>query len=151
MAKDLIRSKAFLSRNEKRDAIELVMDGEVVKIGVRQPTLKERNQILNAGGITTKGEVKSIDDATAMRIKAVTICAVDLESGERIFDGGDSDQFLAQPAGGWFDRLADRCLAQLHGGASIECGCGAILSAGAKFCSACGKPAPDPVEEAAKN
>jgi hypothetical protein len=117
-AKDLIRQRAFSSRNARNKIVKLKMDGEETEVLVRQPTLKQRSAIIEAMGELDKdGNTKSVAKAMEGKLLAILYCACDPESQPPftpLFTAQDRENLLAQPAGGWLDELAGECLSMLQ-------------------------------------
>ena len=71
------------------------------EIGVRQVTLFERAQISKASNRSQTPEEQAKANALV-----VQLAAVDPDTGERLFTPADMAGLIAQPSGGWVDRVA---------------------------------------------
>lgn len=109
--RDLIRGKTVGGKKDfRRKELELVIDGEPVKVAIRVPSVAERQAIFKAGQMDSKG---MIGDMAALQIETVLCCAVDPETGVNVFERADVENFKGQPSGGWFDTLAAAAAAML--------------------------------------
>jgi hypothetical protein len=93
-------------------ATEIVeIDG--TKFEVRSPSIKQREDIMNAAGIHASASGKERDDkisAASMQVLTIIYMVYDPETGEKVFDLADRDVLLEQPIGGWVDILAGACM-----------------------------------------
>lgn len=94
--------------------IAVEVDGVKHTFEVRTPSIAERGQIMKAGGYNADGTIQSIEGIFRAQCVAIIKLAVDPDSGERVFEDADIDDLLAQPAGGWVDRLGRVAIGMLN-------------------------------------
>lgn len=85
---------------------------EGIEVEVRQPTIKERNKLL--------AECRG-DDGTLDEMEFILQCAIrfvyDPESGEAVYEEGDYDALVSQPAGDFVDQFGGEAIELLTLGA----------------------------------
>jgi hypothetical protein len=80
--------------------------GDGVVVEVRQPSIKARAAIFKAA--KALGGKDALEPAQ-LQVEAVMLCTF-LEDGAPAFEPSDRDALFEQPAGGWFDKLAEAAL-----------------------------------------
>lgn len=106
---------------------EVIEDGEVVglehigyeeepiKVGVRQPSLRERNALVK-GSTGEDGEL----DSSLFIVNATKMLTFDPETREPIYNDIDVEQLLDMPAGEFPDQFSEHALALLSLGVDDE-------------------------------
>jgi hypothetical protein len=84
--------------------------GDGAMAEVRQPSIKARAAIFKAA--KAMGGQEEIELAE-LQAEAVIRCTF-LEDGRPAFEAEDRESLLEQPAGGWFDKLAEKALELLN-------------------------------------
>lgn len=105
MSKDAIRSKLLASN--KTPIIVIDIDG--VKVGVKKPTVSERESL----AAKSKGDADLVAEAI---IKLV----VDIETGLPIFDDTDKAELLNQEVGGTIDTLGPKIIEAISGNKDVK-------------------------------
>lgn len=83
-----------------------------IHVGVRQPTVRERNKMIN--------QCRNKDTGVIDELEFVILCAINLaydpESGENLYEKSDYDSLVNQPAGDFLDQLGELAVSMLTQG-----------------------------------
>lgn len=100
----------------RRTKVEVTVGDEAVVFEVRQPTLDDRDKIINEKSVGRQ------------LVEAVIACAIDPDTGGRAFAAEHRDALLSQPAGSWVDDLGKAALELVNPEAALGKGSGATAN-----------------------
>lgn len=145
------RLREFLtsSRMGRMEIVKLKnRDGEEISVGVVQGSLELKQAI---GGVLAKGSKNQGEQDKQIRSRVVIECAVNPETGERLFDECDQEALTTLPCG-WVNQISEIAIKMLSPPTAAKCEkCGTDVALGARFCASCGEKLPGPLEVATKN
>lgn len=152
----LLAGELLGSRNARVRVVEVEINGKKVRVGVRQVSIKQRNELRR---IATSSNP---DAGLRADVQAVIDAAVDPDTLEPLFERAHFDSLLAQPSGGWVDVVAREAALMMRGPSGVRCEakvgdgdnaheCSTELVPGALHCHMCGASAPDQIESVEKN
>lgn len=100
--KDKLRQATVGSpKNFKSKKVEI--NGE--EFEVRQPSVKDRGQLMNKAGVTSTENVDDMDYAS-LQAYAVIYCTFVPGTNEKVFSDEDYETLLNSPSGTWVDELS---------------------------------------------
>lgn len=106
--RDQIRA-ATVGANKRFKSKILNVEGQDVE--VRQPNVKARAAILKAAKASSGAEKLELGE---LQVEAIIRCCFEPGTDIPVFEAGDRDGLMAQPAGGWFDALAEAAVELLN-------------------------------------
>ena len=137
------RSWAFANYLEPMRRITVTREGQSHEFGILAPSAEVSVALGRVGGVTAADSKPTLDQAWAMKRRAIIAALVNVNSRLPVFTERDQPFLMANlRAGNWLDHLGDACLASLGGidePGTLRCPkCKSALEAGWKFCPACG-------------
>lgn len=89
-----------------------MVDIDGTQYEVRQPSVRERSAILQAGEVLS-GDAKKMDMGR-MQVQGIITCTYVPGSGERVFEQADFEALMEQPSGGFVDKLGEVVLTLMN-------------------------------------